>query len=360
MSDRLLVGSRKGLFTLRRGARGWAIDHLDFSGVPVGMTLADPRDGWLYAALNHGHFGVKMHRSGNGGETWEECAVPTYPAAAEGETKAPALMQVWALETGGADQPDLLWAGTIPGGLFTSRDRGSSWELVRGLWDRPERAHWFGGGAEEPGINSICVDPRDSRRVAVAVSCGGVWVTEDGGDTWACRATGMWADYMPPEGREDPNIQDIHRLAQCSGAPDVMWAQHHSGMFRTTDGAVSWQEITDVRPSQYGFPVAAHPTQADTAWFVPMRSTEERMSAGGQLVVNRTRDGGRTFDTLRDGLPLEHAYDLVFRHALDVDGTGERLAFGSTTGNLWLSENGGDSWQTLSTHLPPVYSVRFG
>jgi hypothetical protein len=58
-------------------------------------------------------------------------------------------------------------------------------------------------------------------------------------------------------------------------------------------------------------------------------------------------------------LPQQHAYDLVYRHALDIDPTGDRLAFGSTTGGLWVSENGGDSWQRVQGSLPPIYTVRF-
>jgi hypothetical protein len=77
-------------------------------------------------------------------------------------------------------------------------------------------------------------------------------------------------------------------------------------------------------------------------------------------VVSRTRDGGKTFETLRNGLPQEHAYDLTFRHALDIDATGNRLAFGSTTGSLWVTEDQGDSWISVSEHLPPIYCVRFG
>jgi photosystem II stability/assembly factor-like uncharacterized protein len=80
------------------------------------------------------------------------------------------------------------------------------------------------------------------------------------------------------------------------------------------------------------------------------------MPVDGKVVVTRTRDGGETFDVLRDGLRQEHAYDLVFRHALD---SGDRLAFGSTTGGLWLTEDQGDRWTCLSTHLPPIYCVRF-
>jgi len=102
-----------------------------------------------------------------------------------------------------------------------------------------------------------------------------------------------------------------------------------------------------------------HPHDPKTAWFVPAVKDEVRYPAGGQVVVTRTRDGGRTFDVLREGLPQQHAYDLVYRHALDVDGTGDGLAFGSTTGSVWLSDDGGDSWQRISGQLPPVYAVTF-
>lgn len=148
-------------------------------------------------------------------------------------------------------------------------------------------------------------------------------------------------------------------VAQCPANPDVLWVQHHNGIFKSTDGAASWNEITSVQPSAFGFPVAVHPRDADTAWFVPAVRDEKRYPIGGRVVVNRTRDGGKTFETLTRGLPQEHAYDLVYRHALDVDETGDCLAFGSTTGSLWMSENGGDAWQTVSSNLPPIYAVRF-
>jgi hypothetical protein len=265
-------------------------------------------------------------------------------------------VQLWALESDGKH----LWAGTIPGGLFTSSDRGASWQLVRGLWDRPERAEWSGGGYDQPGIHSIAVDPRDTRRITVAISTGGAWQSRDGGESWSVSAQGMYAEYMPPEKRFDQNSQDVHRLVQCAARPDVMWAQHHNGVFRSTDGARSWQEVTAIKPSKFGFAVAVHPQNPELAWFVPAVKDECRVPVDAKLVVARTRDGGKTFDVLRKGLPQEHAYDLVYRHCLDVDVSGERLAFGSTTGGLWLSEDQGDSWRCLSTQLPPIHCVRFG
>ncbi len=365
MSDGgLHVATRKGLFRLAPGSRGWKVERVSFLGDPVSMLLDDARDGALYAALNLGHFGVKLHRSDDRGRSWTEVAAPAFPPEPAGRDgaaapDAPAVKQVWALTAGGPEQPGVLWAGAIPAGLFRSADRGASWHLMRTLWDRPERKEWFGGGYDQAGIHSVSVDPRDPRRLLCAVSCGGVWATEDGGETWSSRSSGMYAEFMPPERREDPNIQDPHHLARCPAVPDVAWVQHHNGVFRTVNAGRRWTEVTAIRPSKFGFAVAAHPTDPETAWFVPGVKDECRVPVGAALAVARTGDGGQSFQVLRDGLPQEHCYDLVYRHALDVDAAGRRLAMGSTTGNLWTSDDAGDRWALASAHLPPVYQVAF-
>lgn len=367
MTDRIFVSTRKGLFALAEGARGaWAIERVSFLGDAVSLTMHDPRDGTLYAAMGLGHYGVKLRRSSDLGATWEDVGTPAFPKQPEGESDTLPdgkpwpwrVQQIWSLEIGREEGE--LWCGTIGGGLFRSKDRGASWSLVESLWAHPKRKEWFGGGADLPGIHSISKDPRDPRVVAVGVSCGGVWHTRDDGATWEVGAKGMFAEYMPPPRREDEAIQDPHRVARCSSAPDRLWTQHHNGVFRSDDGGRTWTTIPNVTPSVFGFAVAAHPRDPDTAWLVPAVKDETRVPVGGKVVVARTRDGGRSWESLREGLPQEHAYDVVFRHALDVDASGERLAFGSTTGSLWTTRDGGDSWQSVSSHLPPVYAVAFG
>jgi hypothetical protein len=279
MNVRCHVATRKGLFTIDRGTSGWSISQTSFLGDNCTLVMHDPRSGALLATLNHGHFGIKMHRSRDGGATWTETATPKYPekpadyvpktTPLQGKPADWSLKLVWSLAAGGDNEPGVLWCGTLPGGLFKSEDVGDSWELNRPLWDDPLRESWFGGGAEQPGIHSICVDPRDAKRVTVAVSCGGVWKTHDGGTTWQIGGKGMRAEYMPPELQFEPNVQDPHMVVQCRKNPDALWAQHHNGIFKSVDSGSSWTEISNVKPSAFGFAVAVHPTDPNTAWFVP-------------------------------------------------------------------------------------------
>lgn len=355
-TDRAWVATRKGLFELRRARAGWQVANVSFLGDPVTMLLPPQADGRMLAALNLGHFGVKLHASEDAGASWHEVATPAYPPQPE-DAPGPAwkLIQLWALEAAGGT----VWAGTMPGGLFKSTDFGASWQLVRSLWDDPRRPGWFGGGNEAPGMHSVCVHPQDPGDVVVAISCGGAWRTRDGGDSWVLSAKGMTAEYMPPELAEDQNTQDPHRVVRAPTRPEVLWCQHHGGIWRSVDSAASWQRL-HAPVSSFGFPVAVHPRDADTAWFVPAVSDMCRVPVDGALIVNRTHDGGQTWQTLREGLPQAHCYDLVYRHGLDVAADGEALLIGSTTGGLWGSFDGGDRWQAVSLNLPPIAAVRFG
>jgi hypothetical protein len=354
----LWVGSRKGLFRFDETATGWqVVGPPAFLAAPVSMLLDDPRDGAIYVALNHGHFGSKLHRSDDRGVTWRELPCPVFPASDEPD--APSLELIWELVPAGDDQPGALWLGTIPGGLFHSADRGESWQLNMALWDRPERKDWAGGGYDHPGIHSILVDPRNSAHVSLGVSTGGLWKTKDGGASWWLAGKGMRADYLPPEISSDPGMQDIHRLAASPADPDRIWCQHHCSIFVSDDGGETFREGQGIVPTAFGFAVAADPNNRDRAWFVPGVKDEFRLPLDGRLVVSTTGDGGHSFAALGQGLPERDAYDLIYRHALAVDASGQRLAMGSTTGNLWVSGNQGASWVQVSAHLPPIAVVAF-
>ena len=347
----LLLGTRKGLIVYQKQNGNWNLLRTDFLGIPVSIAYVDESTNTWWACLDHGHWGVKLHRSSDEGKTWEEIAAPVYP---EGEVikddKPASLKYIWAV----AKRGNQLLLGTDPGGLFESSDNGNSFSLNRGLWDHPSRKGWFGGGRDNPGIHSICVDPRDENHIYIAISCAGVFETTDGGSTWNPRNKGLKADFLP-----DPDSeigQDPHLTVMCPNNPDVMWQQNHCGIFRTTDGAKNWEEITDKNgPADFGFAIEVHPENENMAWVIPGVSDGVRVAIDGKLQVCRTDDGGKTWKSFSNGLPQENCYDIVYRHCLDYNG--EDLVFGSTTGNVFVSNDMGENWKCISNYLPMVYSV---
>lgn len=392
MSDQLVLGTRKGTLFFDRIHGQWRPRPISHSGLSISYACKDPRDGTVWAAMDHAHWGPKLSRSTDDGQTWQHLSQLAYPQGARfieqhlptpdqdpsqdqvTRYKDASLLKVWVLAFGGADQPGTIHAGTLPGGLFTSTDGGESWQLNRPLWDHDSRGgnlfdgpatsrNLWGGtpaavayGEFVPGIHSVLVDPRDSDHIYVAVSCAGVIETRDGGRTWAGCNQGMLNDYLPDPAAEWGH--DPHFVTLCKGAPDRLWQQNHTGVFTSADGARTWSRVSqNDKGVHFGFPIAADGSDPDTAWVVPAHSDAERTTIDGGLFVARTSDGGATWQRFDHGLPQDSAYDIVYRHALDA--SGDRVCFGSTTGNVYLSEDRGESWACLGHNFPPVHSVRF-
>lgn len=394
MSDMILLGTRKGTVIVDRSNGAWRPRAIEHAGIPVCYAARDPRDGTLWASLDHGHWGPKLSRSRDGGATWQDVLSLNYPQGARYIVKvlptpdfdplAPTgqpdyadatVLKIWTIAFGSAEQPGRLYAGTIPGGLFVSDDGGESWELNRPLWNHPSRGgdlfagdatsenRWFGTpasidyGVFEPGIHSIVLDPRKPDHLYVAVSSAGVIESIDGGQTWAACNRGMTNDYMPnPEAEWG---HDPHFVTACAAQPEHIWQQNHCGVFYSDNGGKQWRKVSNPESNvHFGFPIAVDAKDGRTAWVVPARGDFARMAISGGLCVARTSDGGQSWQVFRNGLPQTDTYDIVLRHGLDV--ASDCLCFGSTTGNVYLSEDRGETWQCLGNNFPPVYSVRFG
>lgn len=394
MADMILLGTRKGTIIFDRIHGQWQPRAIAHAGVSVCYAARDPRDATLWASLDHGHWGPKLSRSRDHGATWEDISSLKYPTGAryivkylptpdfnpESPSALPeyanaSVLKIWNIAFGNADQPKRIYAGTIPGGLFVSEDGGDSWALNKPLWNHESRGgdlfagdatsenQWNGTpasidyGVFEPGIHSIIIDPQNSAHIYVAVSTAGVIESNDGGQTWHSRNLGMVNDYMP--NAESEWGHDPHFVTSCAAQPKHMWQQNHFGIYYNDNGAQSWQKVSLPDAGiHFGFPIAVDANDGRTAWVVPAQADSARMAIDGGLFVARTTDGGQTWQTFRNGLPQDNAYDIVLRHGLDV--AGDDVCFGSTTGNAYISADRGETWQCLGQNFPPIYSVRFG
>jgi photosystem II stability/assembly factor-like uncharacterized protein len=351
----LLLGTRKGLIIYERSKKVWKHASTHFIGIPVSLTFIDDRTNTWWACLDHGHWGVKLHRSLDKGKNWEEIEAPKYPEGYEIKEGKPAKVNyIWAMTHGGVDRPKRLYIGTDPGGLFQSDDHGETWRLVESLWNHPSRDQWFGGGRDDPGIHSILVDPRNSDHIHVGISVAGVFASKDGGETWHPANKGLTADFLP-----DPDAevgQDPHLLIASPSNPDIMWQQNHCGIFVSHDGSKSWENVSQPDgPADFGFAIAIHHHHPNMAWVIPGISDQIRVAVDQALCVCRTDDAGENWQDFREGLPQKNCFDIVYRHAMDI--SGDSLVFGTTTGNVYFSDDLGMSWSTLSNNLPMVYSV---
>jgi photosystem II stability/assembly factor-like uncharacterized protein len=349
----LLVGTRKGLFVLD-GEPGAEFERKAraFAGEPVEYAMRDPRTGRLLASVTSAFYGPKIWYADDPSAEWEQARGVELPEGGDA-----ALERIWVLASGESD--GTLYAGGDPGVLFESRDGGAAWELNRALWQHPTRPSWQPGGGGLC-IHSIVPWPGDSDRLALGISAVGVWLTEDGGRSWRHGNEGLVPRYLPEEARAGAINLCVHDLHRAPGRPERMFLQFHGGVYRSDDAGETWTDIGAGLPSDFGFPMVLDPSDPDSSYVIPLTADHDRVTPDGRVRVYETRDAGASWQARGDGLPQEDAYLTILRQAFDRAGEGSALElyFGATSGDVFGSGDGGASWFTAATRLPPVYSVR--
>ena len=366
---RLLVGTRKGAWVLRSDAArtAWASTPPIFLGHIAHHVVADPREpDVMLMAAKTGHLGPTVFRSTNGGESWTEAARP--PAFHAGDAHGRAVRAVFWLAPGPADQPGSWYAGASPQGLFRSGDGGATWEPVDGWNDHPSWGDWaewpdVEGTPDGSMLHSVIVDPRDAEHLYIGLSGGGVFESTDGGKDWRPLNAGCAADFFP-----DPDVpygHDPHCVRMHPLRPDRLYQQNHCGIYRLDRPGERWERIGDNMPrdiGDIGFPIELHPRDPDTAWVFPMDGTDvwPRTSPDGRPAVYMTRDAGASWTRQDHGFPAR-GWFTVKRQAMCVDARDPvGIYFGTTSGEIWASNDEGASWRCIAAHLPEIYSVEVG
>jgi hypothetical protein len=347
----------KGIFFLHSNAarKRWNVGGPYSVGSPVYAAAFDSRHGrnriwWAQQSFRWGTF---LRSSDDFGETSTEPQTYSvkFPADA-GWT----LKNIWQICIGPADQPDKLYCGVEPSALFESNDNGKSWTLAKGLFDHPHRQKWTPGGGGQC-LHTILPHPINRKRMIVAMSTGGAYRTDDGGKSWQARNENIRAEFLPEKYPEFG--QCVHKIGLNPAQPDRLYLQNHWGLYRSDDFGNSWRDIAKGVPSDFGFCMAVHPHDADTAYIVPIESDEYRCTPEGKLRVYRTRNGGGSWEPLTRGLPQKNALETVLRDGLSTDTLDPAgIYFGTRSGKVYGSNDEGKTWQLLQEGLPAVVCVK--
>jgi hypothetical protein len=347
----LWVGTRKGAFLFRTSDRvSWEIEGPFLPGEEVNHVVQDSRDpARLYAAAGTAWFGPHLQASTDGGRTWKlsenGLSMKDLPGAS--------LKRIWHIEPGAPDEPGAVYLGADPGALFRSGDNGENWEMVESLTLHATREKWTPGAG---GMMVHSIQCLGKGRLIVGLSAAGAFRSSDGGATWEPFNGKVRADFQPDK---FPEVgQCVHKLLAHPTKRESLYQQNHCGVYRGEFEGREWTDISEGLPTRFGFALAVPAAEEKTLFTVPITNETLRYVPEAKLRVGRSRDGGKTWDLLTQGLPQSHSYALVWREAMASDGEDPAgVYFGTATGSIFYTRDAGDSWQTLTRDLPPVYSV---
>jgi BNR/Asp-box repeat len=361
---RVLVGTRKGAFVMESdGTRErWDVTGPLFGGWEMYHLKASPADpDRVYASQGTSWFGQLIQRSDDGGKTWEPAGnrfvydgVPGTHLWYDGTPHPWEFARVWHLEPSPGDT-DTIYAGVEDAALFRSTDGARTWHELPGLRTHESASSWQ-PGAGGMCLHTILLDPRNPRRIIVAISSAGAFMSDDAGLTWHPINRGLRSEGIP-----DPHAEVghcVHRLAMHPSRPGTLFMQKHWDVMRSDDAGATWREVSGNLPSDFGFPIDVHAHEPDTIYVVPITSDSEHYPPEGKLRVYRSRTGGHDWEPLTNGLPQRDCYVNVLRDAMSVDALDPcGIYFGTTGGQVYVSADAGDRWAPIVRDLPAVLSV---
>jgi photosystem II stability/assembly factor-like uncharacterized protein len=359
---RVLAGTRKGAFILTSDGKRerWDVSGPHFAGWEMYHLKGSPADpNRVYASQTSGWFGQIIQRSDDGGKTWTQPGTPpgekdakqqgppmgesnkfVYDTSAEtgkplsthmwydGTQHPWEFKRVWHLEPSPTD-PDTVYAGVEDAGLFRSTDGGQNWKELAGLRGHGTGPRWQ-PGAGGMCLHTIILDPKDPKRIYIAISAAGAFRTDDGGKNWRPINKGLHSQYIPEPTAEVGHC--VHHVAMHRSRPNVLFMQKHWDVMRSDNAGDLWQEVSGNLPTDFGFVIDVHAHEPETVYVVPIKSDGEHFPPDGKLRVYRSKTGGNEWEALTKGLPQSNCYVNVLRDAMAVDSLDKCGVYFGTTG----------------------------
>jgi photosystem II stability/assembly factor-like uncharacterized protein len=328
-SNEVLVGTREGVLTIARenSDAQWQVTHRAIPDKHISAMITERESGLMFAGAFHG----SVQMSADGGKSWEP--------RGNGMTQD----NVYSLAARHVDGQIRLFAGTEPAHLFVSDDLGVNWSEMPSLRTVPSVPKWnFPAPPHIGHVKHINFDPENSTTIYASVEVGGLLRSTDAGEHW----------------EEFPSLyEDVHRLMIHPNNPKFLYGVTGRGLYVSPDGGNGWEQWTRREDEIGGYPdgfvfrpsdpklilmTAAH--DAPGTW----RTTH---FAGAR--ISRSKDGGRTWEILRNGLP-DRLQASIEAFCLEEAGDSTSIFAATTAGDIFCSNDLGDSWQKIISNLPPI------
>jgi photosystem II stability/assembly factor-like uncharacterized protein len=327
-ADEILIGTVDGVVWLRRAAAGqpWREARRALAGKHVSNLVEDPESGRLFA----GTHGDGIHASDDDGRTWER------------KDRGVAHANIYSMSAVRAGDGVRVYAGTEPAHLFVSRDHGETWEELSALRSIPTVKDWmFPAPPHVAHVKHITFDPRSAETIYASIEVGGAMKSTDGGQSWR---------------QLDGFFEDVHRMIVTAARPDHVFMGNGIGIYRSADAGESWEQLTD-RSARIAYPdaVIVHPRHPETVFIAGAicGPGDWRQTKTADARVARSRDGGKHWEYLEGGLPA-HIHGNIEGFALNVWPGGSTLFAGTTDGDVFASDDEGETWSTIARRIGAV------
>jgi photosystem II stability/assembly factor-like uncharacterized protein len=332
---RLLVGTAHGVSVLERDAAGapWRHVGTQLEDQHISSLLVEPLRGGVFAGVHDGG----LFFSGDGGQTWEP------------RDRGIDVHHVFSLGCTLDGRQPVLYAGTEPAHLFRSWDYGLTWRELASLRDVPDTDKWtFPAPPHEGHVKTIVVDKRNANVIYAGVEQGAVLRSTDGGRSWSELATYYKAG--------DPVYKDTHQVLLRPSNQDEIYLTGGMGVYCSPDAGRTWEHLTDHSfrisyPDQFQF----SPLDDRTVFLAGAASSPGawRQNHMADSTIMRSRDGGHMWEAAGSGLPSPMRANIEAMGCVGWPG-GYALFAGNTDGDVFTSEDEGQTWTLAASGLAPI------
>jgi photosystem II stability/assembly factor-like uncharacterized protein len=252
---------------------------------------------------------------------------------------------------------DTIYVASASGGVLKSTDRGVTWKEMSDT-------------LASLAIGAIAVDPNNPRTIyagtgepnagggSVTYGGCGVFKSTDGGESW--QNIGLTQSRYVGRIVVDPT--NSNRVFVAANG-ELFTTNPERGVYRSEDGGLNWQNVLYVNDSTGAVDLAINPRNADTLYaaiWMRKRAPTYRRFGNSDCGLYRSTDGGDTWNPLAGGLPTGANVGRIgvtlcaanprVLYAIYADSTGYFLG-------IYKSIDGGDSWtRTNDSGLTFLYS----